>query len=105
MGERHAAGRVFQSGKEADHRPHRRRYPRLAANRRTKATLGASIEILREQMAAIEIRGQSIEQILVDRIDDEGGPLVYALESEESLQRSLDSTFRKLHRFLSHKPD
>jgi hypothetical protein len=67
--------------------------------------LGASIEILREQMAATEIRGQSIEQILADRIDDEGGPLVYALESEESLQRSLDSTCRKLHRFLSHKPD
>ena len=42
--------------------------------------------------------------ILADRIDDEGGPLVYALESEESLQRSLDSTCRKLHSFLSHNP-
>jgi hypothetical protein len=40
-----------------------------------------------------------IERILDDRIDDEGGPLVYAMESEELLQRSFDSTCRRLHRF------
>jgi hypothetical protein len=51
------------------------------------------------------LRRQSIEQILTDRIDDEGGPLVYALESEEALQRSLDSTCRRLHRFLTRKTD
>jgi hypothetical protein len=28
----------------------------------------------------------------------------YGLESEESLQRSFDSTRRKLHRFLSRSP-
>ena len=46
-------------------------------------------------------RRKTIEQILDDRIDDEGGPLVYALESEESQQRSFDSKCRKLYRFLS----
>ncbi len=37
-------------------------------------------------------------QILDDRIDDDGGPLVYAGESEEQQQRSFDSTCKKLHR-------
>jgi hypothetical protein len=32
------------------------------------------------------------------------GPLVYALESEELLQRSLDPTRRKLHLFLHQRP-
>jgi hypothetical protein len=41
-----------------------------------------------------------MEQILDDRIDDEGGPLVYATESEEQQQRSFDSTCKKLYRFL-----
>jgi hypothetical protein len=62
-------------------------------------------EIIRNLHDTPSLRRQSIEQILASRIDDEGGPLVYPLESEESLQRSLDSTCRKLHRFLSHKPD
>ena len=62
-------------------------------------------EIIRNLNETPSLRGQSIEKILADRIDDEGGPLVYALESEESLQRSLDSTCRKLHRFLGQKPD
>ncbi len=63
-------------------------------------------EIIRNLNETPSLRRQSIERILADRIDDEGGPLVYALESEESLQRSLDSTCRKLHSFLSlSRPD
>ena len=62
-------------------------------------------EIIRDLHETPSLRRQSIEKILADRIDDEGGPLVYAQESEESLQRSLDSTCRKLHRFLGQKPD
>ena len=61
-------------------------------------------EIIRNLNETPSLRRQSIERILADRIDDEGGPLVYALESEESLQRSLDATCRKLHSFLSHNP-
>lgn len=61
-------------------------------------------EIIRGLNENPSLRRKSIEQLLQDRIDDEGGPLVYALESEESLQRSLDSTCRKLHRFLSRSP-
>ena len=49
-------------------------------------------EIIRDLNQNPSLRKKSIEQILDDRIDDEGGPLVYALESEESLQRSFDST-------------
>jgi hypothetical protein len=60
-------------------------------------------EIIRDLNETPSLRRKGMEQILADRIDDEGGPLVYALESEESLQRSLDSTCRKLHRFLSRK--
>jgi hypothetical protein len=56
-------------------------------------------EIIRDLNENPSLRRKPIEQILDDRIDDEGGPLVYALESEEPLQRSLDSTCRKLYRF------
>jgi hypothetical protein len=57
-------------------------------------------EIIRDLNETPSLRRKSIEEILDDRIDDEGGPLVYALESEELLQRSLDSTCRKLYLFL-----
>jgi hypothetical protein len=59
---------------------------------------GAIIRDLHEDPS---LRRKPIEQILADRIDDEGGPLVYAMESEEDQQRAFDSTCRKLHRFLS----
>jgi len=44
---------------------------------------------------------KSIEQILGDRIDDEGGPLLYAMETEEDQQSSFDSTCKRLYQFLS----
>ncbi len=58
-------------------------------------------ELIRDLNEDPSLRKKRIEQILDDRIDEEGGPLVFALESEEPLQRSLDSTCRKLYRFLS----
>src|ERR1041385_8511869 len=61
-------------------------------------------EIIRNLNENPSLRRKSMEQILNDRIDDEGGPLVYALESEEPLQRSFDWTCRKLYRFLSQSP-
>ena len=42
-------------------------------------------EIIRDLNEDPSLRRQSIEQILTDRIDEEGGPLVYAMESEEML--------------------
>ena len=64
-------------------------------------TLGG--EIIRDLNETPSLRGKSIEQILDDTIDDEGGPLLYGVDSEEQ-QRSFDSTCRKLHRFLSQSP-
>ena len=58
-------------------------------------------EIIRDLYQDPSLRRKNIEQILADRIDDEGGPLVYAMESEEDQQRSFDSTCKKLHRYLS----
>ena len=58
-------------------------------------------EIIRDLNENPSLRRKSIEKILDDRIDEEGGPLVYALESEEPLQRAFDSTCRKLYRFLN----
>jgi len=57
-------------------------------------------EIIRDLNENPSLRRKTIEQILDDRIDDEGGPLLYGVDSEEQ-QRSFDSTCRKLHRFLS----
>ena len=61
-------------------------------------------EIIRNLNETPSLRRKSIKEILDDRIDDEGGPLVYALESEEQLQRSLDSTCRKLYLFFRQHP-
>ena len=58
-------------------------------------------EIIRDLHQDPSLRKKNIDQILADRIDEEGGPLVYAMESEEDQQRSFDSTCKKLHRFLS----
>ena len=58
-------------------------------------------EIIRDLHENPSLRRKRIEQILAERIDDEGGPLVYAMESEEQQQRSLDSTCKKLYRFLN----
>jgi hypothetical protein len=61
-------------------------------------------EIIRDLNETPSLRRKSIEQILDDRIDEEGGPLIYAMESEEPLQRSFDSTCRRLHHFLRQRP-
>jgi len=58
-------------------------------------------EIIRDLHENSSLRRKRMEQILAERIDDEGGPLVYAMESEEPQLRSLDSTCKKLHRFLN----
>ena len=41
-----------------------------------------------------------ITRLLNENIDDDGGPLIH--NGSEAEQRSLDSTCRKLHRFLIH---
>src|SRR5258706_12274367 len=56
-------------------------------------------EIIRNLNEDPSLRKKTIEQILFDAIDDEGGPLMYGVSSEQQ-QRSLDSTCRKLQRFL-----
>ena len=58
-------------------------------------------EIIRDLYQDPSLRRKNIEQILADRIDNEGGPLVYAMESEEDQKRSFDSTCKRFHRFLS----
>ncbi len=60
-------------------------------------------EIIRDLNEDPSLRRKPIEQILDERIDEEGGPLIYAM-AEEPLQRSFDSTCRKLQRFLSQSP-
>src|SRR5450759_595888 len=61
-------------------------------------------EIIRDLHENPSLRRKCIEQILADRINDEGGQLVYAMETEENQQRSFDSTCKKLYRFLSQSP-
>lgn len=61
-------------------------------------------EIIRDLHEDPSLRRKSMEQILDNRIDEDGGPLVYATESEEDQQRSLDSTCKKLYRFRNRSP-
>ena len=60
-------------------------------------------EIIRDLHETPSLRKKNIEQILSDVIDDEGGPLIYGVSSEQQ-QRSFDSTCRRLHRFFSQFP-
>jgi len=57
-------------------------------------------EIIRDLNETPSLRRKTIEQLLDDRINDDGGPLLYGVDSEEQ-QRSFDSTCRKLYRFFS----
>ena len=60
-------------------------------------------EIIRDLNENPSLRRKRIERILFDSIDDEGGPLIYGVSSEQQ-QRSFDSTCRKFHRFLGRPP-
>jgi hypothetical protein len=57
-------------------------------------------EIIRDLNETPSLRKKRVEHILLDVIDDEGGPLIHNCDSEEQ-QRSFDSTCRKFRRFLS----
>ena len=60
-------------------------------------------EIIRDLNQTPSLRKKTIEQILFDVIDDDGGPLIYGVSSEQQ-QRFFDSTCRKLQRFLDQHP-
>lgn len=60
-------------------------------------------EIIRDLNETPSLRRKHIEQILFDVIDDDGGRLIYGVNSEQP-QRSFDSTCRKFHRFLGQPP-
>lgn len=60
-------------------------------------------EIIRDLNEDLSLRKVPVERVLFDVLDDEGGPLIHGCDSEEA-QRSLDSTCRKLSRFLSQQP-
>ena len=59
-------------------------------------------EIIRDLNEDPSLRKVPMERVLFDLLDDEGGPLIHGCDSEEA-QRSLDSTCRKLRRFLSQQ--
>lgn len=57
-------------------------------------------EIIRRRHQDPDLASMSIDDLLLELVDDEGGPLLSGLGSE-SEQRSFDATCRKLHRLLS----
>jgi hypothetical protein len=59
-------------------------------------------EIIRDLHQTPSRRKVPVERLLSDAIED-SGPLLYHGDSEEQ-QRSLDSTCRKLRRFLHQRP-
>ena len=60
-------------------------------------------EIIRDLNNNPTLRRKQIQQILFDVIDDDGGPLIYGVSSEQQ-QRSFDTTCRKFLRFLGRPP-
>jgi hypothetical protein len=63
-------------------------------------TFGHWGEIIRDLNENPSLRRKTIERILVGAIDEQTGPLLNSMASEEQ-QRSFDSTCRKLYQFLS----
>jgi len=59
-------------------------------------------EIIRDLNETPSLNKVPVERVLLDVIDDEGGPLIHNCDSEEE-QRSFDSTCRKLRRFLTQQ--
>jgi hypothetical protein len=57
-------------------------------------------EIIRDLNYDPSLRKMAADRLLRNVIHEDGGPLIHNGSEEE--QRSLDSTCRKLHRFLSH---
>jgi hypothetical protein len=57
-------------------------------------------ELIRERYDDDQLMQLPIDQLIGNRIDDEGGPLIYP-RITESAQESFDATCRKLHRFLN----
>jgi hypothetical protein len=57
-------------------------------------------EIIRDLNETPSLRKKTIEQLLADLIDDDGGPLIHGGQHEQQ-QRSFDSTCRKFMRFLN----
>lgn len=60
-------------------------------------------EIIRDLNYTPSRRKLAAKQLLRNAVDIDGGPLIHNGSEEE--QRSLDSTCRKLHRFLSQTQD
>jgi hypothetical protein len=60
-------------------------------------------EIIRNLHEDPSLRKKPIEETLANLIDEESGPLMHGVDSEEQ-QRSFDSTCRKLYRFLHQLP-
>jgi hypothetical protein len=60
-------------------------------------------EIIRDLNQDSSLSKVPVERVLFDVLDDEGGPLIHGCDSAEA-QRSLDSTCRKLRRYLIQQP-
>jgi hypothetical protein len=58
-------------------------------------------ELIRQLNLHPKSRRQPTASVLLESLDDEGGPLIYPRKSEPE-QRSFDSTCKKLHCFLLH---
>jgi hypothetical protein len=72
----------------------------LRVHRDNLCALGGQIIRLLHEKPSLQKRG--ILQVLLESIDDDGGPIVYPALTE-SAQRSFDSTCRLLHRFTSFR--
>jgi hypothetical protein len=76
--------------------------PTLRRHRDNVWALGGEI-ISRLQMDS-RLRRRPIEQVVLDLVGDDGGPLLSHGQSEDA-QRSFDATCRKLFRFLTERCD
>ena len=59
-------------------------------------------EVIRERYEDDKLMKLPVDQLIINMVDDDGGPFIYPRISE-SEQDSFDATCRKLYRFL-HRP-
>jgi len=51
-------------------------------------------------MSLLGLRKRSIDQVVLQALDDEGGPLISHGAAADEQQRTFDATCRKFYRFL-----
>ena len=79
----------------------RRKVSRTTLNRDLRNLWQAGGELIRRRHAEPDLAQLPIDELIAQLVEEDGGPLIWPRISETE-QNAIDTTCRKLHRFLNH---